>query len=138
MAISLEVPITAYTRGGTALVSSHKRTRTVQSEEHQKRITTTNPFSPKQVGVDRRNIKRETKEKCNFTYKDHTVDQVLPDLHIQCSRKDESNKTSQNLCTHISMCNLTIAYHPKNVTCGMLRLARVRPAMMSLRKDFRL
>lgn len=90
MAISLEVPMTAYKRGGTALVSSHKKTEQFNQKNTKRKAITTNPFSPKQVGVSQRNIKGERKVKSNFTYKDHIEDPVLPDSRIQCSRKHQS------------------------------------------------
>lgn len=103
MAISLEVPITAYTRGGTTLVSYHKQQnhllRRTSKEKQQ--------ILPKQVGVDQKNIKRERKSKCDFTYKDHTEDPALPDLHIQCSRKYQSNKVKISVHVLYMYCVVT-------------------------------
>jgi hypothetical protein len=47
MAISLEVPITAYTRGGTALVSSPKRKTEPFNQKTSKEKQQNNNFSPK-------------------------------------------------------------------------------------------
>jgi len=54
-------------------VSYHKQQNHLFRTSKEK---TTNPFSPKQVGVGQKNIKRERKAKCDFTYKYHTEDPV--------------------------------------------------------------